>query len=260
MVLQGGPCGRVGRRRTNIQRARSPNFGSGTRLFFVVASLGVHVCGLDPQHPAGMGTAAHAQGRRVGRRSVTRSSCRPSGTCEVAEAVTLAGALPVFADIDPVTYCLDAGRCRGRHHSADGGRRCRAPLRAAGRHGAAATSVGQRHGLLVLRARASPRRRTTRSPGAGQRAAYLDSAVDAGRAYARRRRRAHSTSSTSCGCRATGGRTGTPSPGPAGQGSRVPGAGEDAGAPAARVPVGAVAAARPSGPPTRRWRCRWTPR
>ena len=29
------------------------------------------------------------------------------GNTEVAEAVTLAGGLPVFADIDPVTYCLD---------------------------------------------------------------------------------------------------------------------------------------------------------
>lgn len=27
------------------------------------------------------------------------------GNVEVAEAVTRAGALPVFADIDPVTYC-----------------------------------------------------------------------------------------------------------------------------------------------------------
>ncbi|MFI9823915.1 DegT/DnrJ/EryC1/StrS family aminotransferase [Streptomyces sp. NPDC052013] len=30
------------------------------------------------------------------------------GNVEVAEAVTLAGALPVFADIDPVTYCLQS--------------------------------------------------------------------------------------------------------------------------------------------------------
>jgi dTDP-4-amino-4,6-dideoxygalactose transaminase len=30
------------------------------------------------------------------------------GNVEVAEAVTLAGALPVFADIHPVSYCLDA--------------------------------------------------------------------------------------------------------------------------------------------------------
>ncbi|MFD4576438.1 DegT/DnrJ/EryC1/StrS family aminotransferase [Streptomyces sp. NPDC058417] len=29
------------------------------------------------------------------------------GNVEVAEAVTLAGALPAFADVDPVTYCLD---------------------------------------------------------------------------------------------------------------------------------------------------------
>ncbi|WP_345338017.1 DegT/DnrJ/EryC1/StrS family aminotransferase, partial [Actinomadura viridis] len=29
------------------------------------------------------------------------------GNVEVAEAVILTGALPVFADIDPVTYCLD---------------------------------------------------------------------------------------------------------------------------------------------------------
>ena len=29
------------------------------------------------------------------------------GNVEVAEAVTLAGGIPVFADIDPVTFCLD---------------------------------------------------------------------------------------------------------------------------------------------------------
>ncbi|WP_189938345.1 DegT/DnrJ/EryC1/StrS family aminotransferase [Streptomyces sulfonofaciens] len=31
------------------------------------------------------------------------------GNVEATEAVVLAGALPVFADIDPVTYCLDPG-------------------------------------------------------------------------------------------------------------------------------------------------------
>lgn len=40
--------------------------------------------------------------------SVTRLSSPAFGNVEVAEAVVLAGALPVFADIDPVTYCLDS--------------------------------------------------------------------------------------------------------------------------------------------------------
>lgn len=30
------------------------------------------------------------------------------GNVEIAGAVTLAGALPVFADVDPVTYCLES--------------------------------------------------------------------------------------------------------------------------------------------------------
>ncbi|MET7678024.1 DegT/DnrJ/EryC1/StrS family aminotransferase [Streptomyces seoulensis] len=35
------------------------------------------------------------------------------GNAEVAEAVALVGALPVFADIDPLTYCLDADSVAG---------------------------------------------------------------------------------------------------------------------------------------------------
>ena len=54
-------------------------------------------------------------------------------TGELARAVVAAGAVPVFADIDPLTYCLapEAGR-PGRH---DQDRRChtRTPLRASGR-------------------------------------------------------------------------------------------------------------------------------
>ncbi|GAA2732755.1 DegT/DnrJ/EryC1/StrS family aminotransferase [Streptomyces nogalater] len=71
------------------------------------------------------------------------------GNVEVAEAVVLAGALPVFADIDPVTYCLapDAVEAAVTSHTvavvvvhrfgrrADIGR-----LR----------ELGRRHGLLVL--------------------------------------------------------------------------------------------------------------
>lgn len=51
-----------------------------------------------------MGTAAllRAAGVGVGDEVVVPAF----GNVEVAEAVTLAGALPVFADIDPVTYCL----------------------------------------------------------------------------------------------------------------------------------------------------------
>lgn len=52
-----------------------------------------------------MGTSAmlRAAGVGVGDEVVVPAF----GNVEVAEAVTLAGALPVFADIDPVTYCLD---------------------------------------------------------------------------------------------------------------------------------------------------------
>jgi dTDP-4-amino-4,6-dideoxygalactose transaminase len=71
------------------------------------------------------------------------------GNVEVAEAVTLAGALPVFADIHPVSYCLDASAVEAAI----------TPRTAAvvvvhrfGRPADMATllAVGRRHGLLVL--------------------------------------------------------------------------------------------------------------
>jgi dTDP-4-amino-4,6-dideoxygalactose transaminase len=71
------------------------------------------------------------------------------GNVEVAEAVTLAGALPVFADIHPVSYCLDASAVEAAI----------TPQTAAvvvvhrfGRPADMATllAVGRRHGLLVL--------------------------------------------------------------------------------------------------------------
>ncbi|MEU1406754.1 DegT/DnrJ/EryC1/StrS family aminotransferase [Streptomyces sp. NPDC005728] len=71
------------------------------------------------------------------------------GNVEVAEAVTLAGALPVFADIDPVTYCLDASAVEAAitPHTA--------AVVVVHRFGRRADitrlhEVGQRHGLLVL--------------------------------------------------------------------------------------------------------------
>jgi dTDP-4-amino-4,6-dideoxygalactose transaminase len=71
------------------------------------------------------------------------------GNVEVAEAVTLAGALPVFADIDPVSYCLDPGAVEAAVTPRTAavvvvhrfGRR--ADVRRL--HG-----LGQRHGVLVL--------------------------------------------------------------------------------------------------------------
>ncbi|MGP4047834.1 DegT/DnrJ/EryC1/StrS family aminotransferase [Streptomyces sp. 2A115] len=71
------------------------------------------------------------------------------GNVEVAEAVILAGATPVFADIDPATYCLDAAEV-----NAVVGPRTVAVV-AVHRFGRPADmarlwDVGQRHGLLLL--------------------------------------------------------------------------------------------------------------
>lgn len=71
------------------------------------------------------------------------------GNVEVAEAVVLAGALPVFADIDPVTYCLDAGAVAAvvtqRTAAVVAVHRFGRPADIARLH-----EIGQRHGLLVL--------------------------------------------------------------------------------------------------------------
>ncbi|MDT9694817.1 DegT/DnrJ/EryC1/StrS family aminotransferase [Streptomyces sp. P17] len=95
------------------------------------------------------------------------------GNAEVAEAVVLAGALPVFADIDPVTYCLDASAVEAVVTART------AAVVVVHRFGRTADiarlrGVGQRHGLLVLEQGESEapydeiaQRR--------QRAAYLDS-------------------------------------------------------------------------------------
>jgi len=94
-----------------------------------------------------MGTAAmlRAAGVGVGDEVVVPAF----GNVEVAESVVLAGALPVFADIDPVTYCLDVAAVEAAV----------TPRTAAvvvvhrfGRRAdiAALHGVGQRHGLLVL--------------------------------------------------------------------------------------------------------------
>ena len=71
------------------------------------------------------------------------------GNAEVAGAVALAGALPVFADIDPLTYCLDAAAVEAaitpRTAAVVVVHRFGRPADIARLHG-----IGQRHGLLVL--------------------------------------------------------------------------------------------------------------
>ncbi|WP_184565667.1 DegT/DnrJ/EryC1/StrS family aminotransferase [Streptomyces paradoxus] len=71
------------------------------------------------------------------------------GNIEIAEAVTMAGALPVFADIDPATYCLDAAAVEAAVTSRT------AAVVVVHRFGRLADiarlhALGQRHGLLVL--------------------------------------------------------------------------------------------------------------
>ncbi|MCE3030219.1 MULTISPECIES: DegT/DnrJ/EryC1/StrS family aminotransferase [Streptomyces] len=94
------------------------------------------------------------------------------GNVEVAEAVTLAGALPVFADIDPVTYCLDPGAVEAAVTSRT------AAVVVVHRFGRRADigrlhALGQRHELLVLEQGESevPYDETAQRR---ERAAYLD--------------------------------------------------------------------------------------
>ncbi|MFB9467143.1 DegT/DnrJ/EryC1/StrS family aminotransferase [Streptomyces cinereospinus] len=71
------------------------------------------------------------------------------GNVEVSEAVTLAGARPVFADIDPVSYCLDASAVEAALTPRT------VAVVAVHRFGRPADvarlrATGQRHGILVL--------------------------------------------------------------------------------------------------------------
>ncbi len=71
------------------------------------------------------------------------------GNVEVAEAVAMAGALPVFADIDPATYCLEPAAVEAAVTSRT------AAVVVVHRFGRPADvgrlhALGRRHGLLVL--------------------------------------------------------------------------------------------------------------
>ncbi|MDL5204151.1 DegT/DnrJ/EryC1/StrS family aminotransferase [Streptomyces sp. ALI-76-A] len=94
------------------------------------------------------------------------------GNLEVAETVVSAGALPVFADIDPLTYCLDPSAVEAVVSSRTSAvvvvHRFGRPADMVGMLG-----VGERHGLLVLQEgeSAAPYDEVAQRR---QRAAYLD--------------------------------------------------------------------------------------
>lgn len=95
----------------------------------------------------GMGTAAllRAAGIGLGDEVIVPAF----GNVEVAAAVTHVGALPVFADIDPLTYCLDPAAVEAAVTARTAGvvavHRFGRTAESAGMH-----EVGRRHGLLVL--------------------------------------------------------------------------------------------------------------
>lgn len=94
------------------------------------------------------------------------------GNVEVAEAVVRSGALPAFADVDPVTYCLDALAVEAAITPRT------AAVVAVHRFGRPADvgrlrEVGQRYGLLVLE-QAEPDAPYDEVAQRRERAAYLD--------------------------------------------------------------------------------------
>ncbi|MER6977191.1 DegT/DnrJ/EryC1/StrS family aminotransferase [Streptomyces carpinensis] len=94
------------------------------------------------------------------------------GNVEVADAVTQVGALPVFADIDPASYCLDPFAVEAAVTART------AAVVAVHRFGrsadvAALHAIGQRHGLLVLE-RGESEAPHEEMPQRRERAAYLD--------------------------------------------------------------------------------------
>jgi dTDP-4-amino-4,6-dideoxygalactose transaminase len=94
------------------------------------------------------------------------------GNVDIAEAVVTVGALPVFADIDPVTYCLDASAVEAaltpRTAAVVVVHRFGRPADIARLRG-----IGQRHGLLVLE-RGESEAPYDEMAQRRERAAYLD--------------------------------------------------------------------------------------
>ncbi|MEU6405735.1 DegT/DnrJ/EryC1/StrS family aminotransferase [Streptomyces sp. NPDC046985] len=117
-----------------------------------------------------MGTAAllRAAGVGVGDEVVVPAF----GTVDVADAVIQTGALPVFADIDPATYCLDASAVDAAITPRT------SAVVAVHRFGRTADltrlhAIGRRHGLLVLE-HAETEAPFEETAQRRERAAYLD--------------------------------------------------------------------------------------
>ncbi|CQR61384.1 DegT/DnrJ/EryC1/StrS family aminotransferase [Streptomyces leeuwenhoekii] len=95
------------------------------------------------------------------------------GNVEVTQAVALVGALPVFADIDPVTYCVEPSAVEAvvgpRTAAIVAVHRFGRPADMARLH-----ELGQRHGLLVLQHGEQPEAARDEIAQRRQRAGYLD--------------------------------------------------------------------------------------
>lgn len=141
------------------------------------------------------------------------------GDSEPAEAALLAGAVPVFADIDPETYCLDPAAVEAVVSPRT------AAVVVVHRFGLPAPidslyAVGRRHGLLVL----EQSEHGSRSAGlASRRSGPRISTGDCAGCGRRRAVPLTRTRSTSCGFPVTAGRTGTRSRGPSAHGGSTAG-------------------------------------
>ena len=82
------------------------------------------------------------------------------------EAILLNGARPVFVDVDPETFTMDAGPARARHHPPHQGDPARAPVRPSRRHGRDPRRSPTRTASPCSRTR--PRRTARASAGAAR--------------------------------------------------------------------------------------------
>ena len=74
----------------------------------------------------------------------------PLSAAYSALAIMMAGARPVFADIDPERADARSRRRRRGDHAAHARDRAGAPVRAAGRHGRRSSAIAARHQLAVV--------------------------------------------------------------------------------------------------------------